>query len=280
MGTWTSSGSDTYYTGGKVAVGSAPIGAPVDIVGASVYNGSYPATGTLSIHDSANTDRVVALGYDPTLEAGYIQAAKAYVGYKPLLLNPNGGNLAINTTGALAPLSIGDGSYDNANMPVQITSPTDGAKYYGVNRGSGNPGALFGWDSAYGGVVIRAANTSDEVTIVANDSVALKVLSGGSGSTSVTVNTLLQVTGHLATSGGNNAIGDGTGWTIINTPLIQLEGAVNIPGTGDTTVQGVLKYSNGNEAVDKALMCTTSDGNCDWIDLTSWISSKFGISPV
>jgi hypothetical protein len=175
MGTWTSSGSDVYLSGGKVGVndttpdssldviddsqtagirvrhsnltqgvsigyntiqangsntnqdlniaakGAGLIGMTakrVDVTGSSAFNGTYPDTGSLVVHDAANTGRLLSLGYDPTLEAGFIQAAKYGVAYEPLLLNPNGGGVDVGKAG-VAGGSIGFAGATSGRVVVQ-----------------------------------------------------------------------------------------------------------------------------------------------------------------
>lgn len=96
--TIAANGSNTNQDLNIAAKGTGLIGVTakrVDITGAAAYNGSYPNTGIVVIHDAANTARIVSLGYDPTLESGFIQAAKYGVAYEPLLLNPNGGDVTL-----------------------------------------------------------------------------------------------------------------------------------------------------------------------------------------
>lgn len=76
-------------------------GAVVQAKGIGAYNSS---TGQLAVYDLNDTNRRVNVGYDPTLEAGYIQATKSGTANEPLLLNPNGGPLNIFPINGATPL--------------------------------------------------------------------------------------------------------------------------------------------------------------------------------
>lgn len=58
------------------------------------------------VRDSTDPNRGVAIGYDPTLESGFQQAGKSGIGYRPMLINPNGGNVGIRTTVPASTLDI------------------------------------------------------------------------------------------------------------------------------------------------------------------------------
>ena len=60
------------------------------------------ATGQFKITDSADSRRMLRMGYDPAIESSWIQSTYAGLGFEPLLLNPNGGNVGIGTAGPSA----------------------------------------------------------------------------------------------------------------------------------------------------------------------------------
>jgi hypothetical protein len=76
-------------------------GANTQAKGVGAYNAS---TGQLAVYDVNDDRRRVNFGYDPTIEAGYIQAAKSGVANQPLLLNPNGGPVNIFPVNSSTPL--------------------------------------------------------------------------------------------------------------------------------------------------------------------------------
>ncbi len=91
-------------------------------------------------------------------------------------INILGANLGIGTTSPLGSLSIGDGSINDAGLPVQISTGADGTQaWYAVNR-NGGYGALFGYSvsSTYKGLALRnvvSAGTSnaDGISFLTNN---------------------------------------------------------------------------------------------------------------
>lgn len=67
---------------------------------------AFTTVGQLLISDSADENRQLRFGYDTALEAGWIQASKIGTSFEPLLLNPNGARVGINTTAPDQPLSV------------------------------------------------------------------------------------------------------------------------------------------------------------------------------
>ena len=67
---------------------------------------AFTSLGQLLITDSADENRQLRFGYDTALEAGWIQASKIGTSFEPLLLNPNGARVGINTTAPDQPLSV------------------------------------------------------------------------------------------------------------------------------------------------------------------------------
>lgn len=89
------------------------------------------------------------------------------------------GNVGIGTTNPLGMLSIGLGSISDSNLSVQINAPLSGRSYYAANN-NGSYGALFGYDSTFGGAVLRSAGAADKLSLVVNNTVsALTILSNG-----------------------------------------------------------------------------------------------------
>lgn len=89
------------------------------------------------------------------------------------------GNVGIGDAKSLAKLSIGSGSLEDKNLPVQM-SANNKIAYFAVNRADGEYGAVFGWDSAYGGVTIRSINANDKINLVVkNTTKAMTLLPSG-----------------------------------------------------------------------------------------------------
>jgi len=80
---------------GNVGIGTTTPTSKLDIVHASSYLSSDSA---LSLRASADNASSLYLGYDDTENAGFIQSIESGVAFRPLLLNPNGGNVGIGTT--------------------------------------------------------------------------------------------------------------------------------------------------------------------------------------
>jgi hypothetical protein len=58
------------------------------------------------ITDSADTNRQLRLGYDSSLESGWIQASKINTAFEPLLLHAAGGNVGFGTNAPSALLAV------------------------------------------------------------------------------------------------------------------------------------------------------------------------------
>jgi hypothetical protein len=122
------------------------------------------------------------IGYDPSLEAGYIQPVKTGVAWEPLLLNPIGGNVGIGTTSASYPLDVwgaqGDARIESStgtNDTYLDFTNTSGNMYVGLDTSSG--GGLSVGSSAYAGVI--NVSGAHPLQFGTNNNVAMTILSGG-----------------------------------------------------------------------------------------------------
>ena len=88
---------------GNVGVGTASPSTSLHLSSAAQ---AFTTVGQFLISDSADINRQLRFGYDSTLEAGWIQASKVATSFKPLLLNPNGGNVGIGTSAPTDALSV------------------------------------------------------------------------------------------------------------------------------------------------------------------------------
>ena len=114
----------------------------------------------------------------------------------------SGGNVGIGTTTPLALLAVGSGSIADSNLPIQISANGTMA-YYGANRSNGAYGALFGWDNAYGGAVVRSANAADDLSLVVNGGTRAVTIkpAGNVGIGTTNPGSTLDVNGNLNVSG-------------------------------------------------------------------------------
>jgi len=88
---------------GNVGVGTASPSTPLHL---SAATAAVTTVGQFLISDSADINRQLRFGYDSALESGWIQASKVATSFKPLLLNPNGGNVGIGTSAPTDALSV------------------------------------------------------------------------------------------------------------------------------------------------------------------------------
>ena len=104
---------------GDVGVGTAMPIFTLQVSGTDHYN-LDGGTGGLALSDAVTPTEKLFEGLDSSLGtngSGYLQAVKTGVAYDPLLLNPNGGNVSIGTTGPNAPLTVHIGT--NRNLYVE-----------------------------------------------------------------------------------------------------------------------------------------------------------------
>ncbi len=115
---------------GNVGIGTINPGTKLVVTGTgAAIGGGFIASAPLFVNDSTLSTRGVAIGYDATLEAGFIQAGKQGVAYEPLLLNPNAGNVGIGTTFPVSKFHVSGGgatgSVDSSTL-LMIDGTGDG----------------------------------------------------------------------------------------------------------------------------------------------------------
>jgi hypothetical protein len=89
---------------GNVGVGTTSPGVKLEVSKDASY-GDY-TTSALHISNATTPAKAIRAGYDSAIDAGYFQAAHTGVAIKPLLLNPNGGNVGIGTLSPAQKLEV------------------------------------------------------------------------------------------------------------------------------------------------------------------------------
>lgn len=91
----------------------------------STYNSELTA-GSI-IQSTTDPLKMVVSGYDNTRDYAYIQSLRSTAGYKPLVLNPNAGNVGIGLVAATptARLHLPAGASASGNAPLKLTAGTN-----------------------------------------------------------------------------------------------------------------------------------------------------------
>jgi hypothetical protein len=93
---WSLAAGNIYRSTGNVGVGTTAAGAKLDVRDTGNYSGEG---NSFYVSNGATTPpKIVQMGYDNTIDAGFIRAFHSATGTKNLVLQPTGGNLGIGTT--------------------------------------------------------------------------------------------------------------------------------------------------------------------------------------
>ena len=151
----------TLLISGRLGIGTTNPGSPLTAVNAA-------GTAVFQLAGANNAPagmRAITLGYGGTYngtamgEAGYLQVEHQGVAYRPLLLNPLGGNVGVGTTTPSMPLEVANLGAAGTGIAVSGGAPSIYlAQTSGTNPNAGNPAqprnAAIGFSTfngAYGG---------------------------------------------------------------------------------------------------------------------------------
>lgn len=229
VGQWTGTPHIYNTNTGNVGIGTTTPGNPLTVIGTNnVESPTIPRV--LAVGDPSAPTKTISLGYNTSLDAGVLAAAHAFIGWKNILINPNGGKVGIGTSNPKTLLDIGG----EIRMGQINSFPSEGS----IGEGD------------WGNYIIGDVSSSQQLRLgVSNDlftraeifldngnrqdgTISFKTASGAGGA-----NTSMFINGD-----GNVGIG-------MTTPVAKLQVAGDIRQSGRTTY---LFGANANE--NQALM--------------------------
>jgi hypothetical protein len=116
----------TLLSSGNVGIGTTAPGAKLQVAADTAYTNQ---NSTLAVTNYSYPNFRMYMGYDTNVGGAYIQSVEFGTAWKPILLNPNGGNVGIGTTAPDAPLTI-KGSGTGVIQTGQWVGSSNYAGYY------------------------------------------------------------------------------------------------------------------------------------------------------
>jgi hypothetical protein len=180
-----------------------------------------------------------------------------------LFVQGSDGNVGIGTSSPLGKLSVGNGSLTDANVPIQISTSSDGGEaYLGVNR-NGGYGALFGFaaDATYKGLTIRnivgsGTSNADGISFATNNT-DVRMHITGTGSVGIGTSSPSQVL-HLSTASTSYVLAETTGTG--TSAGFRMKGDASADYTLFTT-QGTNQFAIYDNAASTERLRINSSGN-------------------
>jgi hypothetical protein len=152
-------------SGGAVGINTS---SPVALLTVDANQAFNSEVGNLMLRNSADTTKFMYLGYDNSLNAGYIQAQQSGVNWQPLLLNPNAGNVGIGTSSPASKLHVsqtysapsGGISADTTGLFTKSNTANGNCNISILSRGTGFSRIYFGSDAIENAGAIEVAGGS------------------------------------------------------------------------------------------------------------------------
>jgi collagen type VII alpha len=155
---------------GNLGLGTTAPATTLQVAKDSAYN--IGTSAGLAVSNKTSPLLRVLTGYDSGNDLGYIQSTNEGIGYKSLILNPNGGNVGIGTITASNPLTVGGAGAGGLN----IVSIYDSTQNQILGFASGASGFLI--NSQNNGLRL-ATNNVDRLTLTGTGNVGIGTANPG-----------------------------------------------------------------------------------------------------
>jgi hypothetical protein len=237
---YTGTGFLTFYTGptermritpsGSVGIGTNSPSSLLTVNGTSANTES----GQIKIIKTGANERTLHIGYNTTSDYAYLNAYKAGIGYKPIVLNPDGGNVGIGTTSPLSKLDISVGN--QTSLGLFSASGTS------ITSAGGSTGNLYQISFGYGGGTYGSSTIAGLTESSTGYNTGALIFATRALTTDSAPIERMRIT-----SGGNVGIGT----TSPKLGLHTNRGASSAPATSGTTANGIAMFtpSDGTNAL-------------------------------